>query len=106
MTLAALALMVVIVLIATLRMTVSRSGIRRLYWAACSFLTGAGIAGLVYTAAFPAWHVHEAGYVVGEMPPEFGLAVVIVEAGLLGALAGFVAMGLTRLYRRIARRYR
>lgn len=72
----------------------------RLYRAACGVLVLIGIAGLAGSIAFPPERFDEAGRLIGEMPPAFGLAMAAVEIGLLGTLAGLVWSGLRRLYRR------
>ena len=72
---------------------------KRVYWAVCVGLTGIGVVGMMLTVLFPPEHFDQEGRLIGEMPPEFGIAFVLAEFGLMGVLAGGVLRGALRLWR-------
>jgi hypothetical protein len=73
---------------------------KRIYWAGCAFLLWTGTIGFVYFAAFPLEHRDETGHLIGEMPPEFGLASGLVELGLCATVVGLVFKVVTRALQR------
>jgi len=73
--------------------------VTRLYWAACGVLIGTGLLGIVLVCLFPPEYFDSDGRLIGEMPPEFAASLALAFFGLLGALAGGVALGAARLCR-------
>jgi hypothetical protein len=94
-----LALIIVIVTGATLRTAWHSNGPGKYYWTACGILIGGGMIGLVAVLVAPPQHFDEAGRLIGEMPPEFGLFFKLLQAGTAAAVLGFLALGAKRLVR-------
>ena len=63
-------------------------GLWRLYWAGCCLLIGTGLLGLAAVLVFPPEYFDENGHLLGEMPPEFGIALAVLVLGLAGASVG------------------
>ncbi|WP_448192135.1 hypothetical protein [Azospirillum sp. sgz301742] len=80
-------------------MSLTGRSLYRLYWGACGLLLVIGIAGTVGVVAFPPERFDDEGYLIGEMPPEFGAALAAAALGALGLLAGLAVFGLARLCR-------
>lgn len=71
----------------------------RWYWVCVACLMWAGLIGAGYVLAFPPERLDKAGYVIGEMPDEFGFACIVVMASMCGAIAGFALSALSRIQR-------
>ena len=77
---------------------------KRAYWTLSAILIGTGLLGLVLVFIFPPEHFDQEGRLIGEMPPEFGIALALAVLGLHAALAGAVVLGALRLWRWLRRR--
>lgn len=65
-----------------------RRPMQRLYWGACSLALWLGIAGAFHVLLYPPERFDQDGHLLGEMPPEFGLALLVATLGLCGTLIG------------------
>lgn len=62
----------------------------RVYWGGCGLLLAVGLAGMAGVLLVPVEMTDEAGNVLGEMPPAFGVAFLMAVLGLAGVVAGGV----------------
>lgn len=73
-------------------MAFRRRGVRRLYWAGCAVLIGAGSAGTAGVVCCAPPMIASDGAVVGEMPPAFAAALTLAFAGCCGVLLGLLGL--------------
>ena len=78
-------------------------GLARLYWLACVLFFVLGAAMAVLVVLFPVALPDENGEISGEMPPAFGLSLMLAALGLGGIALGLAAALLRRLLRRLRR---
>lgn len=83
-------------LIAATAVAFRRHGVRRLYWAGCAVLIGAGSAGTVGVICCAPPMIAGDGAIVAEMPPAFGVALMLAIAGCCGALLGLIGLACHR----------
>ncbi|OXJ22565.1 hypothetical protein CFB82_40100 [Burkholderia sp. HI2714] len=69
---------------------------KKLYFIVSSGVTLVGIAGAVWVLEFPPEKLDEQGRLSGEMPIEFGGALMIIFVGTLASLIGFIAIAFQR----------
>jgi len=74
-------------------------GVVRLYWLACALLFVLGAAMALLVVLFPVALPDENGDISGEMPPAFGLSLMVAAIGLGGIALGVVVALLRRLRR-------
>lgn len=92
-------LVLLLVASAALHMLRHSRGLSRLYWLLCSLLLWGGLISVIGLMIWPPEHYDEVGRLIGEMPPEFGIAVFMIQLGLFGAVTGFVLNAAVRLGR-------
>ncbi len=80
------------------RMAVRCRAASRIYWSGCGLLLSVGLLGIAAVFAFPPKHFDEAGDLIGEMPPEFGVSAAFVALGLVGTGVGCIGLAGLRLY--------
>ena len=83
-------------LVVATAMAFRRRGVRRLYWASCAALIGAGSAGTAGVVCCAPPMIAGDGAIIGEMPPAFAVALTLAVAGCCGALIGLLGLASRR----------
>ncbi len=74
-------------------------GPARFYWVACAAMFGLGIAATLLIVLVPVATPDDNGEISGEMPPAFGLGLLLAVIGLGGIALGAAVALLRRLWR-------